>query len=93
MKFPFFYVNSSITIVIAPVLFLKPFLEETVLYETCDTLALTIFSTPVHSSAMFREPQIKELWCRYIHWGLLPHDLLIFALCSVVVFYDGFHLL
>lgn len=83
------HVNLSITIGVVPVLFLQPFLEDTVLYKTDDTPAPTIF--PVHGSAIVHEPQVKELWCRYSHWGLASHGLLIFTLCSVVVFSGSFH--
>lgn len=72
-----FCVNMSLTIGIVPVLFLQSFPGQTVSYKTSGTLALTSLSSPI--SVMFPKPQIKELWCRCIHWSWFPHDLLISA--------------
>ena len=41
---------------------------------------------PLHKS-------LHELWCRCIHCGWIPHDLLVSVLCPAVFFHDGLHLL
>lgn len=76
--------SISIYITVAPVLFLPPFLGETISQQTSWCSESHDLSSP--SSVLFPEPQMQELWCRSVcgprrhmircsysmtHWGFL----------------------
>lgn len=86
-----FLVSISIDTTIVQIPLCSHFYERLFHTRLPGILALCDLSTPF--SGMFPELWICELWCGCIHWGWVPHNWLISALCLVVVCCDGFCLL